>query len=798
MIQNEAYSRVVIDRKLREAGWDIEDSSQVVFEDHGNAGRADYILKNKSGKAIALVEAKAPDIDPYSAKQQALNYVETQYKGQVDYIYLANDHLIYYWDVASGDAVPVPAFFSQEDLERKRHAGQINIVEPLSQKAVDENYFSDIDSTIKLRPYQIKAYESIASSYDSGRRGFLLEMATGTGKTVLAALVISKFLRTHQAQTVLFVVDRIELASQTKGAFERLIGNLSTVATYWGGSKKNLTGANVVVATIQSLAQHGQDTFSSGYFDLVIHDEAHRSIYSPQARLAMDYFVGTTKIGLTATPRDFLKNIDIEELSMNDPRAVEARIQRDTYRYFGCEDGNATFRYTIQDGVKDGFLIPPKLHKMNTVLTQAALSEQGLVLNEEDIEGENYKIRDLEKKVYLPERNKAMMTEFLEYAEKNNRSEIGKTIIFAVSQRHAHELEKVLNAMHPEYNGRFAKTITSGTPGSRDVARDFRSPDNQLPRIAVSVDMLTTGYDVPEVQNIVLARPIFEPTTYQQIKGRGTRLCPEIDKKEFVVFDFCGVCEYFEEKYDWEAPLNLPKNEALAASATTEEVKEVSISSSLDHEATNDEIEKVTRNNPLISNVADMVDSRSLIIVGPDGDKVDREMYKDEWTTAVRSFVEQHPEIEAMVDDEDKTEELIELINSELLNRPKNYFNEENLISSYRVIASIRDFILSALDKKPLPQRDEQLEQWRDGMIEKFGKKTGATQTRTLMVDMIATEVVQDDSLRKSIQEAPSISFLQDEPFNQGYSVREWLDTFGKDELEEIVSDINSNKLLRV
>ncbi len=797
MSQKEAYSRVVIDRKLREAGWDIEDQNQVVFEDHGSAGRADYVLKDKSGKPIALVEAKSPDIDPYSAKQQALNYVETQYKGQVDYIYLANDHLIYYWDVASGDAVPVPAFFSQEDLERKRHSGRIGIVEPLLQKIVDKNYFNDIDSAIALRPYQIKAYESIASGYDEGKRSFLLEMATGTGKTVLAALVISKFLRTHQAQTVLFVVDRIELASQTKGSFERLLGNLSTVATYWGGSKKNLTGANVVIATIQSLAQHGKDTFSSGYFDLVIHDEAHRSIYSPQARLAMDYYVGATRIGLTATPRDFLKNIDIEDLSINDPRAVEARIQRDTYRYFGCEDGNATFRYTIQDGVRDGYLIPPKLHKMNTVLTQAALSDQGLVLSEEDIEGENYKIRDLEKKVYLPERNKAMMTEFLEYAEKNNRNEIGKTIVFAVSQRHAFELEKVLNAMHPEYNGRFAKSITSKVTGARDIARDFRNPDIQLPRIAVSVDMLTTGYDAPEVQNIVLARPVFEPTTYQQIKGRGTRLCEEIGKKQFVMFDFCGVCEYFDEQYDWEAPLALPKSEALASANQAQEY-EASLSASIDNNVATDQTVGAVKTDPLTSHTADMVSTRDFIEVGPEGDKVDREMYKEEWTNAVRTFVGEHPEVESMIDDEDKTEELLELINSELLNRPKHYFNEENLINSHRVIASIKDFLLSALDKKPLPQREEQLDQWRDGMIEKFGKKQGATQRRVLMVDMIATEVVQDNNLRNAIQQSPSISFLQDEPFNQGYTVREWLDTFGKDELEDIVSDINSNRLLKV
>jgi len=797
MNQNEAYSRVVIDRKLREAGWDIEDSNQVVFEDHGNAGRADYILKGKNRKPIALIEAKAPDIDPYTVKQQALNYVDTQYKSQIDYIYLANDHSIYYWDLSSGDAVPVPAFFSQDDLERKHHASYIDSSEPLMQKAVNSDYFKDIDSAIKLRPYQIEAFNSIADNYDQGKRSFLLEMATGTGKTVLAGLIISKFLRTNQAQTVLFVVDRIELATQTKGTFERLLGNLSSVATYWGGSKKNLTGANVVVATIQSLIQHGQEAFSSGYFDLVIHDEAHRSIYSPQARLILDYFVGTTKIGLTATPRDFLKNIDIEDLAINDPRAVEARIQRDTYRYFGCEDGNATFRYTIKDGVSDGYLVPPRLHKMNTVLTQASLSEQGLILNDADVAGETYKIRDLEKKVYLPERNKAMMQEFLEYAERNNQKEIGKTIIFAVSQRHARELEKLLNGLRPEYNGRFAKTITSNVPRVRDIARDFRNIDTKLPRIAVSVDMLTTGYDAPEVQNIVLARPIFEPTTYQQIKGRGTRLCEEIAKKDFVVFDFCGVCEYFDEHYDWEAPLKLPNNNANNESNQT--IKE--ISAKVTEEATGEKTNKLSiplNSNPITSNQADMVGSRDFIEIGPDGDKVDREMYKNEWTSAVKSFVEKHPEVASMVNDDNKTEDLIELINSELLNRPNNYFNEENLINSYRVIANIKDFLLSALDKRPLPSRDDQLEQWRDGMIEKFGKTSGATQRRALMVDMIATEVAQDDDLRKSIQQSPSISFLQAEPFNQGYSVREWLDTFGKDELEDIVSDINSNRLLKV
>jgi type I restriction enzyme R subunit len=401
---NEAYSRIIIDKKLREAGWDIENSSQVIFEDHGDAGRADYVLKDTSGHAIALIEAKRPDIDPYSAKKQAYDYIQSQYP-KVRFIYLANDKLVYLWDLdGGGDAIVVPAFFSQEDLMRRQSSRAMNLAKKFSEDPVTENYFSDVTDNVTLRPYQTEAWNAIAENYDNGKRAFLLEMATGTGKTVLASLIISRFLRSNNAQNVLFLVDRKSLAIQTKNTFERLLRGVSSVGTYWGSNRKNLTGSNVVVATIQSLTLHGTRDFSPGYFDLIIHDEAHRSIYSPEARAAVDHFVGTTKIGLTATPRDFLKNIDIEKLAEKDPRKLERRVQRDTYRYFGCDDGVATFRYTIQDGVSAKFLIPPKYHKMNTSITQQALSEEGITeLNDVELEeGESIKIRDLEKKVHFP------------------------------------------------------------------------------------------------------------------------------------------------------------------------------------------------------------------------------------------------------------------------------------------------------------------------------------------------------------------------------------------------------------
>ncbi len=789
---NETYSRVVIDRKLREAGWDIEDQNQVIFEDHGKAGRADYILKDKNGKPLALIEAKSPDIDPYSAKKQAFDYVESQYKNQIHFIFLANDHLIYLWDLsAESDATPVPSFFTQEDLHRKNYQLQSKEVEVITDRKVDYDYFKDVDPDFKIRECHIEAWKAISENYTKGRRSFLLEMATGTGKTVLTSLIISKFLRTNNAQTVLFIVDRLELARQTKGTFEKLLGNLSAVATFWGGSKKNLVGANVVIATIQSLMLHGKDTFTPGYFDLIIHDEAHRSIYTPEARAALDQFIGATRIGLTATPRDFLKNIDVEKLQINDPRAIEARIQRDTYRYFGCEDGKATYRFTLQAGVEAGILVPPRLHKMTSILTQEALSKEGLVV-EEEYDNQTFTIKDLEKKVISQGRNQLMMEEFLEYAEKNPEGEIGKTIIFAVSQRHALELEKILNKLKPEYGGRFAQTITSYVKDAHDLARDFKNLDKKLPRVAVSVDMLTTGYDAPEVQNIVLARPIFEPTLYQQIKGRGTRICKEINKKYFTMFDFCGVCEYFEEKYDWEAPLPTPKGKSIPTIIDYPSPSPSDSGISISDGGTK------TSSGPLLLTRADAVDSRDQIEIGPQGDKVDREMYQESWVNAAHEYFKQHPEIESIIEDEDKEEELINRINSDLIDKPKEYFTEESLAKSHRVLASVSDYFLAAIKKKELPTREKQLEGWQDGIIDKYGTKNNQpSQKAYLMVKLFTKEILSNIELRKELMDKPHINFLQESPFNV-YIVQDWINTFGKEQLLSMVYDVHTSKLLRL
>lgn len=787
---NEAYSRVIIDKKLRAAGWDIESPVQVVFEDHGDAGRTDYVLKDTAGHALALIEAKRPDIDPYSAKKQAYDYVQLQYP-KVRFIYLANDKLTYLWDLdGGGDAQIVPAFFSQEDLMRRQSARSMNLGKKFSEEPVTDAYFNDVTDNVTLRPYQIAAWNSIAEGFDNGEKAFLLEMATGTGKTVLASLIISRFLRTNNAQNVLFLVDRKSLAIQTKNTFERLLRGVSAVGTYWGSNRKNLTGSNVVVATIQSLTLHSTRDFSPGYFDLIIHDEAHRSIYSPQARAAIDHFVGATKIGLTATPRDFLKNIDMEKLSEKDPRRLERRVQRDTYRYFGCEDGIATYRYTIQDGVAEKFLIPPKYHKMHTSITQQALSDEGITeLNDVELEeGESIKIRDLEKKVHFPLRNRRMMEEFLEHALRTSDGEIGKTLVFAVSQDHALALEKILNELRPEYGGRFAMTITSRVQGAHDIAKDFAREGNKLPRIGVTVDMLATGFDCPEVLNILLARPIFDPITYQQIKGRGTRLCPEIGKKEFVVFDFCGVVSYFDEKYDWEAPAKLGRESGVSVSRGSVEAAERNGPVS----------DEIAPSEPRVSQTPDVVLTRNVITL-PEGDTVDKNMYRDEWTKAVQQFMVAKTDMVAdVLEDSNKVDGLIEEINMTLLNKPKLYFNEENLQESHRIVAGVREFFLSALGKESLPTRDEQLNSFKDALVNKFAQadKRENQFKRAVMVEIIADQAISNDKFRTTVQANPTLDFLRWDEFEQAYTVTEWLDAFTKEELTELVSDISNAKIL--
>jgi len=420
-------------------------------------------------------------------------------------------------------------------------------------------------------------------------------METGTGKTLTAAAVIKLFLRSGNARRVLFLVDRLELEDQAKKAFVALLSaDFQTVI--YKENRGDWIRAEIVVTTVQSLLFNNkyQRLFSPTDFDLVISDEAHRSI-GGNARAVFDYFIGY-KLGLTATPKDYLKKFDKSKPTTRDPREMERRLLMDTYRTFGCESGEPTYRYSLLDGVKDGYLVNPTVVDARTEVTTELLSDEGFVVSFTDDQGEDqqeaYKQREFEKRFFSGATNEVFCKTFLENALRDPISgEIGKSILFAVSQAHTTKLVQILNQMADimfpgKYQSDFAVQVTSQIPAAQQFSINFSNNNllgsaNFLPsyktskaRVCVTVGMMTTGYDCTDILNIVLLRPIFSPTDFIQIKGRGTRkhnfleqlfddsikeAVQKPEKATFKLFDYFANCEYFEEKFNYDEVLKLPK-----------------------------------------------------------------------------------------------------------------------------------------------------------------------------------------------------------------------------------------------
>jgi type I restriction enzyme R subunit len=353
--------------------------------------------------------------------------------------------------------------------------------------------------------------------------------------------------------------------------------------------------AEIVVTTVQSLLFNNkyQKLFSPTDFDLVISDEAHRSI-GGNARAVFDYFIGY-KLGLTATPRDYLRRFDSSKPGTRDPREAERRLLLDTYRTFGCENSQPTFRYSLLDGVKEGFLINPTVVDVRTEVTTTLLSEEGFVVSFTDDAGEDqqqaFKQREFERRFFADATNQLLCKTFLEHALRDPVSgEIGKSIIFAVSQNHAAKLAQILNQMADrmfpgKYQSDFAVQVTSQIPDTQQFTINFSNNNllgsgNFLPayktskaRICVTVGMMTTSYDCTDILNLGLFRPIFSPNDFIQIKGRGTRKhdfrellfddslkegVQHSSKTAFKLFDFFANCEYFEEEFNYDEVLKLP------------------------------------------------------------------------------------------------------------------------------------------------------------------------------------------------------------------------------------------------
>ena len=625
----EAKARIKINRLLEESGWrffDIEKGQANIqlepnikitqkdidafgedFETTKN-GFIDFLLLDEKGFPLVILEAKKEDKDPLDGKEQARRYAKNE---NARFVILSNGNLHYFWDLERGDPEIITEFPTQESLmhrldfkpDNKRLADEEvnedyivlsqnpNFKDDLNyqNKETREKYLWDEGLRI-LRPYQLKSIYALQNSAEAGNDRFLFEMATGTGKTLISAAIIKLFLRTGNAKRILFLVDRLELEDQAQKNFVQYLSN-DFQSVIYKQKRDDWKKAEIVVSTVQSLSAQDKykKLFSPTDFDLVISDESHRSI-GGNSRAVFEYFIGY-KLGLTATPKDYLKNVDPQKLSAQDPRAWERRQLLDTYTTFGCQNGEPTFRYSLLDGVQEGYLINPIVSDARTDITAELLSEKGYAVMVENEDGEeNEEIffqRDFEKKFFSERTNRVFCQTFLENALKDPISgEIGKGIIFCVSQKHASKVTQVLNKMASQlwpdkYNSDFAVQITSNIADSQQFTINFSNNNlsghtkflenykSSKTRICVTVGMMTTGYDCQDILNLALMRPIFSPTDFIQIKGRGTRRFVfeytdeygenhKHEKGNFKFFDFFANCEYFEEKFDYDEILKLP------------------------------------------------------------------------------------------------------------------------------------------------------------------------------------------------------------------------------------------------
>ncbi len=632
-VAKEAQARIKINKLLEAAGWRFFDDGKIkanialepnVKLDHTQVddlgenfestknGFVDFLLLDDKGFPLVVLEAKSEGKSPLVGKEQARKYAKSL---NCRFVILSNGNLHYFWDLQQGNPHIITAYPTPDSLKsyQKFEPDQRRlIVEPVGWDYIVQTQMPGYEKEAGwlsaderptfiaknklrfLRDYQKKALHAIQDAVADDQTRFLFEMATGTGKTLTSAAVIKLFLRTGNARRVLFLVDRLELEDQAAKAFKDYLRNDYSTVIY-KERKDDWRKAEIVVTTVQSLLFNNKykRLFSPTDFDLVISDEAHRSI-GGNARAVFEYFVGY-KLGLTATPRDYLKSFDASKPSTRDPREHERRLLLDSYRTFGCESGQPTFRYSLLDGVKDGFLINPVVVDARTDITTRLLSEQGYAVmapvSEEGEQEQSFVSKDFEKKFFSEATNRL----FCETLIKNGlrdpvTNEFGKGLVFAVSQNHAAKLTQLLNEIADKlwpgkYQSDFAVQVTSSVTDAQQYTINFTNNKllgsanfNELyktskARICITVGMMTTGYDCPDILNLALMRPVYSPSDFVQIKGRGTRkhdfleqlfdddlkpLIAEPEKKRFKFFDFFANCEYFEEKFDYDEVLKLP------------------------------------------------------------------------------------------------------------------------------------------------------------------------------------------------------------------------------------------------
>ncbi len=552
-MKNEKQTRKeIIDTRLKQAGWIVGDRSQVVEEfdiivDSNMvqeaatpyAGRqfSDYVLLAKDGRPLAVVEAKKSTVDANIGKEQAKQYcfnIQKHFGGEIPFCFYTNGHDIFFWDLDNYPPKKVYGFPTRDDLERYTYIRQ-------KRKSLSGEF---INTKIAGRDYQIGAIRAVLEAVEKRKRRFLLVMATGTGKTRTCIALVDALMRTGWAERVLFLVDRIALRDQTLDAFKEHLPN----EPRWPkqGEKEIVKDRRIYVSTYPTMLnviRNEEKTLSPHFFDLIVVDESHRSIYNTYQEI-LDYF-NTITLGLTATPTDV--------------------IDHNTFQLFECEDGVPTFAYSYDEAVNH---IPPFLSNFQVMKIKTRFQDEGinkrtitledqqkLMLEGKEIEEINYEGTEIEKKVINRGTNALIVREFMEESIKDANGVLpGKTIFFCISKAHARRVEEIFDSLYPEYKGELAKVLVSEDPrvyGKGGLLDQF--VHNDMPRIALSVDMLDTGIDVRELVNLVFAKPVYSYTKFWQMIGRGTRLLePEkikpwcTQKDNFLILDCWDNFEYFK------------------------------------------------------------------------------------------------------------------------------------------------------------------------------------------------------------------------------------------------------------
>jgi type I restriction enzyme R subunit len=552
-LKNENLTRKeIIDKRLKQAGWNVTDRTQVIEEfdiivdpnlvkegstPYSGHQFSDYVLLGKDGKPLAVVEAKKTSVDAALGREQAKQYcynINTTQGIDLPFCFYTNGHDIFFWDLENYPPKKVFGFPTRDDLERYSYL----------RKARKSLTGELINTKIAGRDYQVRAIRSVMEAIEKRRRKFLLVMATGTGKTRTCIALVDSLMRSGWAEKVLFLVDRIALRDQTLDAFKEHLPN----EPRWPKptEKEIATDRRIYVSTYPSMLNIIRDEnkpLSPHFFDLVIVDESHRSIYNTYQEI-LDYFNITT-LGLTATPTDV--------------------IDHNTFQLFECEEGVPTFAYSYDEAINH---IPPYLCNFQVMKIKTKFQDEGinkrtisledqqkLILEGKEIEEINYEGTEIEKKVINRGTNALIVREFMEESIKDSNGVLpGKTIFFCISKAHARRMEEIFDSLYPEYKGELAKVIVSEDPrvyGKGGLLKQF--VQNDMPRVALSVDMLDTGIDIRELTNLVFAKPVYSYTKFWQMIGRGTRLL-EIEKikpwcthkDEFLILDCWDNFEYFK------------------------------------------------------------------------------------------------------------------------------------------------------------------------------------------------------------------------------------------------------------